>query len=94
MYPSYLLNIWSLPTGERGLKLLLKVLFRIMCTVAPYRGAWIEITWDKVPPHGETSLPTGERGLKCCDVVTPILPERVAPYRGAWIEIKTACRTR
>ena len=57
-------------------------------SVAPYAGAWIEITSvsAKALP-GSSSLPTRERGLK-------YVPDHggdqlllVAPYAGAWIEI-------
>ena len=36
----------SLPTGERGLKLSMSYYDKILLPVAPYWGAWIEITID------------------------------------------------
>ncbi len=42
----------SLPTWERGLKSITAGLIPIIRTVAPYMGAWIEITL----PHGFTKM--------------------------------------
>ena len=54
----------SLPTWERGLKLL--GFPGSGCgIVAPYMGAWIEISGFIVHSTITKSLPTWERGLKC-----------------------------
>ena len=55
----------SLPTWERGLKCWLLQWFQSAGQVAPYMGAWIEISnMPAVIDQEEMSLPTWERGLK------------------------------
>ncbi|WP_404351829.1 hypothetical protein [Caproicibacterium sp. XB2] len=56
-------------------------------SVAPYTGAWIEITSRKKILHTSTSLPTRERGLKSAVIFSCSNLAPVAPYTGAWIEI-------
>ena len=55
----------SLPTWERGLKYRICT-FPVVCDfVAPYMGAWIEITVGMTEIFDIlASLPTWERGLK------------------------------
>ena len=55
--------------------------------VAPFAGAWIEITPVNAVFDAETSLPSRERGLKLlyCSVIARLVV--VAPFAGAWIEI-------
>ena len=55
--------------------------------VAPYAGAWIEITLPDNPAWTLGSLPTRERGLKCVKCKGEYPWNKVAPYAGAWIEI-------
>ena len=55
--------------------------------VAPYTGAWIEITEPIAPPKIFRSLPTRERGLKYGLIRSKVGGFIVAPYTGAWIEI-------
>ena len=61
-----------------------------LCTVAPFAGAWIEITLMKSGKSCIKSLPSRERGLKCS--ISLDLQDRglVAPFAGAWIEIEKA----
>ena len=56
-------------------------------SVAPYAGAWIEMTRTWCGYCLITSLPTRERGLKSAIVDTCYRMVEVAPYAGAWIEI-------
>ncbi len=58
--------------------------------VAPYLGAWIEITMlkFKVSIYNYKSHPTWVRGLKyASDGLGPDPSQGIAPYLGAWIEI-------
>ena len=54
----------SLPTRERGLKLKQNGVNMGEHRVAPYTGAWIEISLAKQMINNAESLPTRERGLK------------------------------
>ena len=55
--------------------------------VAPFTGAWIEISWGTDILAGATSLPSRERGLKLRGCQLFGLPAQVAPFTGAWIEM-------
>ena len=61
----------------------------LLCNVAPYTGAWIEISPAVSEYYITTSLPTRERGLKLRRNLPTNRREIVAPYTGAWIEIFT-----
>ena len=54
----------SLPTRERGLKLFGDLMITHYVNVAPYAGAWIEISTTSGLLLTAPSLPTRERGLK------------------------------
>ena len=56
-------------------------------TVAPFAGAWIEITEISPSCTLTMSLPSRERGLKFCLTLSNRLNIQVAPFAGAWIEI-------
>ena len=57
--------------------------------VAPYMGAWIEISINASSLILEpTSHPTWVRGLKLSDLLESTGYPVVAPYMGAWIEIE------
>ena len=78
----------SLPSRERGLKCRTGFFITNKDYVAPFAGAWIEIT--EVFPADSTevqSLPSRERGLKLPMNWNMRLTLRVAPFAGAWIEI-------
>ena len=55
--------------------------------VAPYMGAWIEISYPFGFKLNYESLPTWERGLKFVACFSMNKRPTVAPYMGAWIEI-------
>ena len=78
----------SLPSRERGLKLLRKRVYLYRKIVAPFAGAWIEILYSGTPGAGKSlSLPSRERGLKLALIAIYIISRFVAPFAGAWIEI-------
>ena len=54
----------SLPSWERGLKSVSKVLCVKSYSVAPFVGAWIEIRCIVLMQFRSRSLPSWERGLK------------------------------
>ncbi len=74
----------SLPSRERGLKLVRNVI-ALQNVVAPFTGAWIETFLIDPSPTFISSLPSRERGLKreTYDVRSLYY---VAPFTGAWIE--------
>ena len=52
---------------ERGLKLPDVIIMENVEDVAPFAGAWIEITKEKAMKVLDMSLPLRERGLKYAD---------------------------
>ena len=58
-----------------------------MRVVAPFTGAWIEISEYLQNTHRLLSLPSRERGLKCSGSAPCNSMRHVAPFTGAWIEI-------
>ena len=60
-----------------------------VASVAPFAGAWIEISVSSGSSVASTSLPSRERGLK--SLLTDLYHNLyiVAPFAGAWIEIPT-----
>ena len=62
-----------------------------MLAVAPFTGAWIEISCS-APLHdfARRSLPSRERGLKFRLTTCWRQCRSVAPFTGAWIEIQVA----
>ena len=55
--------------------------------VAPFAGAWIEITKALPMLLRLMSLRSPERGLKLCLCCCVSVDSGVAPFAGAWIEI-------
>ena len=55
--------------------------------VAPFTGAWIEISKSNKDQHKIWSLPLRERGLKSLPRSSKSYTDTVAPFTGAWIEI-------
>ncbi len=56
--------------------------------VAPYTGAWIEMSKTSCTATVLSSLLIQERGLKYHLRLMHTVSMQVAPYTGAWIEIK------
>ena len=77
----------SLPSREPGLKYITYVICRLNHLVAPFTGAWIEITVPTMRVFHRLSLPSRERGLKYSHPVVRRARIGVAPFTGAWIEI-------
>ena len=83
-------NVWSLPSRERGLKYLIYFHTTSLRLVAPFAGAWIEITRSRCASSGSSVVAPFagawieiiiSSSLWCADFV-------VAPFAGAWIEIQ------
>gem|GEM_PF-673846 len=77
---------WSLPTRERGLKLMRNADAFNYRMVAPHAGAWIETLGVFAGFGRKLSLPTRERGLKHWRYNQLPILTTVAPHAGAWIE--------
>ena len=56
-------------------------------SVAPFAGAWIEITAQTDKAAILLSLPSRERGLKYNRCTAISSAGLVAPFAGAWIEM-------
>ena len=79
----------SLPSRERGLKLPVPHPYEHLRLVAPFTGAWIEISYSIYAKRLTVgSLPSRERGLKLHDPFRTLKNIKVAPFTGAWIEIR------
>ena len=78
----------SLPSRERGLKCAWWRWNRSPARVAPFAGAWIEISLHSRRSGPAASLPSRERGLKSVRFRNPWFWVGVAPFAGAWIEIR------
>ena len=70
------------------MKLVRFLLLRKAYPVAPFAGAWIEISVGSGIGSQVRSLPSRERGLKFIGDRYDESDEAVAPFAGAWIEIK------
>ena len=77
----------SLPSRERGLKLLPENSAQTDTVVAPLAGARIEMRIPRDSARRMMSLPSWERGLKCFLMPNVRHPSYVAPLVGARIEI-------
>ena len=77
---------------ERGLKLLLAALLRLLTVSRSREGAWIEIGVSNWYDPAPRVAPVRERGLKCNHAI-PRLKNLSRSREGAWIEIRF-CLTR
>ena len=77
----------SLPSRGRGLKYLIEYFLLCFNGVAPFTGAWIEISEFKSDSKSKESLPSRGRGLKFGTDISVHEIDPVAPFTGAWIEI-------
>ena len=78
----------SLPSRERGLKWQAHRQGQGARQVAPFTGAWIEISWPGWSTTDITlSLPSRERELKSPSIYVKLHACDVAPFTGAWIEM-------
>ena len=76
----------SLPTRERGLKLVQNVSSEITWMSLPTRERGLKHADRRRTQRGTWSLPTRERGLKHGQEGTGSALNGVAPHAGAWIE--------
>ena len=74
----------SLPSRERGLKFIVLLLRMLISHVAPFAGAWIEISWEEFNSSVLCkSLPSRERGLKFRRVSRKRLLQQSRSLRGS-----------
>ena len=67
-------------------------MFSPKCRVAPFTGAWIEISLVRASTLSwATSHPSRVRGLKYMQHLFYSYIIRVAPFTGAWIEMPHTC---
>ena len=77
----------SLPSRERGLKCQSVINERKTIVVAPFTGAWIEIS-GIAPWVGDTTVaPFTGAWIEISSSRAPDSWSLVAPFTGAWIEI-------
>ena len=77
----------SLPSRERGLKFT-ELGRRVKAgVVAPFTGAWIEMTWTRLSPTMWTVAPFTGAWIEIVDSWCVAARIAVAPFTGAWIEI-------
>ena len=60
----------------------------LLALVAPFTGAWIEISASTSASNAKTSHPSRVRGLKFYIDDDMGTVRHVAPFTGAWIEIR------
>ena len=77
----------SHPTRVRGLKFYRQSCDSKVCYVAPYTGAWIEITWLHLSPYLSHVAPYTGAWIEIKIRARVKELTQVAPYTGAWIEM-------
>ena len=60
---------------------------QVLVPVAPFTGAWIEITPFWVIRTPQPVAPFTGAWIEMVDQTAPLAGNRVAPFTGAWIEI-------
>ena len=86
----------SHPTWVRGLKLQSRLMFLLWVCVAPYMGAWIEISTMHHCSHERHVAPYMGAWIEIELGKGENWTIVVAPYMGAWIEIllvRALCRS-
>ena len=78
-----MIELTSLPSRERGLKLQTSTRTGQLQKVAPFAGAWIEITQGHLMRDIFWSLPSRERGLKFVIPSLNIEPQKCRSLRGS-----------
>ena len=81
-------SIPSLPTRERGLKLLPQRCFEGGFSVAPYAGAWIEIKLNDIINWMRAVAPYAGAWIEMTLEIFVVVRESVGPDAGAGIEIR------
>ena len=88
--PLFAEDMRSLPSRKCGLKSEIAPTLRIRCSVAPFTGAWIEITLRAHHgPTGHRSLPSRERGLKSVRNRYPVLSHWSLPSRERGLKFQS-----
>ena len=78
----------SLPSRERGLKFPLQEFYQKFSNVAPFAGAWIEITFSNSLVFAfALSLPSRERGLKFSTSLSYVLFIESLPSRERGLKL-------
>ena len=77
----------SLPSRERGLKSENLTETRMVSDVAPFTGAWIEISSEGENPTSEDVAPFTGAWIEIDFYNASPIIKTVAPFTGAWIEI-------
>ena len=77
----------SLPSWERGLKLVVLSRYRVRIRVAPFVGAWIEIMDLSFWSVAFAVAPFVGAWIEIFAIRGSTFPSKVAPFVGAWIEI-------
>ncbi len=77
----------SLPSRERGLKLIFNMCQLPLLKVAPFAGAWIEINSIVSVMFFVTVAPFAGAWIEIWGRIKELFYEDVAPFAGAWIEI-------
>ena len=83
----------SLPSRERGLKLLVWLMLMYSSGSLPSRERGLKLESATAAAPALTSLPSRERGLKLLSIIGTLLLLDVAPFAGAWIETVEQCRS-
>ncbi len=77
----------SLPSRERGLKYIANPVLGNYSLVAPFAGAWIEISAPKVLDTPDIVAPFAGAWIEIATSLSLCNICCVAPFAGAWIEI-------
>ena len=80
----------SLPSRERGLKLMHDKKLVKMEKVAPFAGAWIEMTCGTLWLMLSIVAPFAGAWIEIRKFKGINVSSQVAPFAGAWIEITTS----
>ena len=89
IYSSHRKIITSLPSRERGLKFLWRCPAGWRWNVAPFAGAWIEISVTIAASFALGVAPFAGAWIEINSESQRLKAQRVAPFAGAWIEIPT-----
>ena len=77
----------SLPSRERGLKLVSTGCRLSEVAVAPFAGAWIEMSMPSISKRPILVAPFAGAWIEMATVCVRVVLDEVAPFAGAWIEM-------
>ena len=81
----------SLPSRERGLKSVSRIISHSLFTVAPFAGAWIEMPASAPREWRAAVAPFAGAWIEITQSAIRSRSSSVAPFAGAWIEMR-GCR--